>query len=371
MPPITRIALFNPTAQIGGAERNLLVMCQALKDRGIACIVVLPPKGTLVDALQGMGIPTILFPETELKSGQIVRVLWNCLRLWPRLRRFKPQLLHANSIFGMYLPVILGAVTRLPSVVHWADFDTRVGDIQLIKVTAPRNRVIAVSEAIRDTLTTAGAKSNTITVIHNGSPTPEPSSDSRVDIAAEFSIPADDLWVGITGRIDDWKGHAYLIAAMSQLKDLAIHLIILGGGNGRHPDFEAGIHRQVIELGLSDRITFTGFQADPSRIVRCLDIVICPSDYEPFGLVATEAMALAKPVIASATGGFLETVIPDKTGILVPTKSPDDLALAIRRLATDADLRHTMGIGGYHRYLDRFSVRPFIDSIIAHYNRTL
>jgi glycosyltransferase involved in cell wall biosynthesis len=371
MATITRVALFSPTSHIGGAERNLLVMCQALKDRGIACVVILPPEGVLVDALQGMGIATIGFPETELKSGQIIRVLWNCLRLWPRLRKFQPQLLHANSIFGMYLPVILGSVTRIPSVVHWADFDTRTGDIQLVKVTAPRNRVIAVSDAIRETLITAGAKGNAITVIHNGNPTPDPTNDSRTDIATEFSIPVAPLWLGITGRIDDWKGHGHLIEAMALLKELPLHLIILGGGNGRHPAFEAGIRRQVIELGLSDRITFTGFQSDPARIVRCLDIVICPSDYEPFGLVATEAMALAKPVIASATGGFLETIISGETGILVPPKSATALAAAIRQLATNDDLRHAMGIRGYHRYLDRFSVRPFIDSITAHYNQAI
>ncbi|NBV83795.1 hypothetical protein EBR57_06720, partial [bacterium] len=110
MTEVQRIALFSPTAAIGGAERNLLVMCQAFQDRGLSCVVVLPPQGVLVDALTNLGIPMIFFPESELKAGQIVRVIWNCLRLWIKLRRYRPQLLHANSIFCMYIPVILGTL---------------------------------------------------------------------------------------------------------------------------------------------------------------------------------------------------------------------------------------------------------------------
>jgi len=372
MTEVQRIALFSPTAAIGGAERNLLVMCQAFQDRGLSCVVVLPPQGVLVDALTNLGIPMIFFPESELKAGQIVRVIWNCLRLWIKLRRYRPQLLHANSIFCMYIPVILGTLTRLPSIVHWADFDTRRGDTQLVTVTAPRNHVIAVSQAIKTTLVDAGVPSAAITVIHNGSPPPtHDSATDRAPVAAEFDIPADRVWVGITGRIDTWKGHRYAIDAMALLTDIPVHLVILGGGNGKTPLYEAEIQNQVHALGLSDRVTFTGFQSDPSRVVRQLDIVLCPSDYEPFGLVVTEAMAFAKPVIATETGGFLETVSPNETGLLIPPQSAAAIATAIRGLVDNPAKRLEMGRQGQLRYQSYFSVKPFIDSITHLYNQLI
>lgn len=366
-----RILFFCPTASIGGAERNLLVMCEGLVDRGHVCAVVLPPNGPLPDALRAIGVTPFLFPEKEIRAGQFFRVLWNCFKLRPVFKSFKPDIIHCNSIFGLYLPVILGSITRTPSVVHWADFDARIGDIQLINFTYPRNKVIAVSAAIEKTLIGAGAKPNIITTIHNGTPIPETSPDTRHDIATEFSLPESAKWVGITGRIDHWKGHRYLVDAMAQVTDLPVHLIILGGGALGDNRYETEIKDQIQRLHLTDRVSFTGFQPTPSRIVQWMDIVVCPSDNEPFGLVAIEAMMHKKPVIASNMGGFRETILHKKTGFLVPPKSPEHIAKHLRTLVTQPELAIGLGQAGFQRAMTLFSLTPFIDRLEAYYEQQM
>lgn len=358
-----RILFFTPTASIGGAERNLLVMCRELVDRGHACMVITPPHGPLIEELHQIGVDTVPFSGTELLAGQIFRVIWNGINLWRLVKHFKPTIIHGNSIFGMYLPITLGTMTRLPSIIHWADFDTRPGDIALAKWTYPRNRVIAVSKAIQTTLVGAGLPEPAVRVIHNGTPHPPETTSTRDEIAAEFSIPNDCVWIGITGRIDYWKGHRTVIDAMMDLKDLPVHLVILGGGPGGDLNYEAELKEKIASLGLIDRVTFTGFQSNPQRIVQWIDIVTCPSDNEPFGLVAIEAMMLDRPVIASNVGGFRETILHKKTGYLVPAGSSSHIAQHIRTLAADKDLMRRMGDAGYKHAIGYFGVDRFIDQL--------
>jgi glycosyltransferase involved in cell wall biosynthesis len=84
-------------------------------------------------------------------------------------------------------------------------------------------------------------------------------------------------------------------------------------------------------------------------------VFVCPSVYEPFGLINLEAMACQTPVVASAVGGILEVVEDGRTGLLVPPASPDDLATAIRRVLDDRDLARSLGRAGRRRVEERFS----------------
>jgi len=367
--PVSRVLWVSPTADFGGAERNLMTMIRELNVRGIKSMVILPPNGRLIDELSVLGVPTIVYSATELKSGQIVRVMVNAIRLWFKVRRFKPDIIHSNSIFCMYVPVILGAMFRIRSVVHWADFDHRLGDIRLINATFPRNRVIAVSHAIKTTLVAHGMNSNAIEVIHNGTAVPIDSDADRKSVLGAWGISDDTIILGITGRIDNWKGHRYLLQALGELSDLNIHLIIMGAFHGDYAGLESELRELCRRYQLTDRVTFTGYQSHPFRIVRHLDIVVCPSDYEPFGLVAIEAMACEKPVIATATGGFLETVVDGETGILVPCKTVHPIADAIRQLVLNPDRRYQLGAAGFRRFQRWFSTERFIESVIAFYNR--
>jgi glycosyltransferase involved in cell wall biosynthesis len=99
------------------------------------------------------------------------------------------------------------------------------------------------------------------------------------------------------------------------------------------------------EYGVADRVVFLGQVAhkDIPPLVRSADVVVSVPWYEPFGIVPVEAMACGVPVIASAVGGHLDTVLDGVTGLHVPPRRPDALASNLRRLLNDPDLRRSLG----------------------------
>jgi glycosyltransferase involved in cell wall biosynthesis len=137
-------------------------------------------------------------------------------------------------------------------------------------------------------------------------------------------------------------------------------LVIVGGQDeaDRESDPEACRLRDLAkELGVSRRVHLRGpiAREDMPALLRSADVVACTAWYEPFGLVALEAMACGVPVVASAVGGMLDTVIDDVTGRLIPPQKPAEIAAAINPLLRDSFLRQSLGLAGRDRVCARYS----------------
>jgi glycosyltransferase involved in cell wall biosynthesis len=123
-------------------------------------------------------------------------------------------------------------------------------------------------------------------------------------------------------------------------------------------DPEVGRLRSVARAhGVADRVTFLGrvLRQDMPALLRSADIVVTTPWYEPFGIVPLEAMACGRPVIASAVGGLVDTVVPDQTGVLVPPRRPDVLAREMERLLADTRLRGQLGRAAADRARSRYN----------------
>jgi len=101
------------------------------------------------------------------------------------------------------------------------------------------------------------------------------------------------------------------------------------------------------------------------------DVALVPSHVEPLGNATLEAMATRLPVIGGDVGGIPEMVVHDETGLLVPPRSPDRLAVALDRLLADADLRTRLGTAGRRRCEDVFGIRAHVRNVLAAYESTL
>src|SRR5262249_3883815 len=158
-------------------------------------------------------------------------------------------------------------------------------------------------------------------------------------------VPTDSPTVVLSGQVAESKGIDEYVRAAHVLTAMGVDATyvvlgddLAGGGATRRRAQES-----VAALGLGDRFRFLGFRRDAADCIPLFDIAVVPSHYEAFGLAALEAMAAARPVVASDDGGLPEIVVDSETGFLVPPRDPDRLAAALRRLIDDPALRARLG----------------------------
>jgi glycosyltransferase involved in cell wall biosynthesis len=167
----------------------------------------------------------------------------------------------------------------------------------------------------------------------------------------------------VIGRIVERKGVGNAIEAVAHLP--GVELMIAGGPSpdllGADPEV-ARLRELATGLGVEDRVTFLGSvdRADVPRVMCSADVVVAVPWYEPFGIVPVEAMACGRPVVGSAVGGLLDTVVPGVTGELVPPRRPDLLAQSLRGLLTDPAKRDAYGRAGRARAVSTYQWRAVV-----------
>jgi glycosyltransferase involved in cell wall biosynthesis len=220
--------------------------------------------------------------------------------------------------------------------------DERVGIER--RLSRSVDHIVATTTAERETLISFGARGGQISVIPCGVEV------SRFRPAP--SAPRPGRRILCVSRLVPRKGIADVVRAVVSVPD--VELIIAGGPPqallGDDP-YARELLQVAKELGVADRVQLVGAvdPADVPNLMRTASVVCCTPWYEPFGIVAVEAMACGVPVVATAVGGLAETVVDGLTGVLVPPREPDAIAAAVRTLLDRPSLRHEMGIAGVRR----------------------
>ena len=178
----------------------------------------------------------------------------------------------------------------------------------------------------------------------------------------------------VVSRLVERKGVGNVITALADVPDA--ELVVAGGPERIHLAHDPVARRLIAlarVLGVDDRVEFRGRleRADVPPLIRSADVVVCVPWYEPFGIVPLEAMACGVPVVASAVGGQIDTVVHGVTGIHVPPRQPGELAAALRRLLADAKLRTQLGAAGAARAHQRYSWKRVADAMLEVYGEVL
>jgi len=178
----------------------------------------------------------------------------------------------------------------------------------------------------------------------------------------------------VVTRLVERKGVADVIAALSALP--GVELVVAGGGEADllRDDPEARrLASLAKELGVVERVELRGRidREHVAPLLRSADVVVCSPWYEPFGIVPLEAMACGRPVVASAVGGLIDTVVDGVTGLHVPPRRPDKLAQAIGRLLADPVLCERLGAAGAERARSRYEWARVADATLDVYLEVL
>ncbi len=239
-------------------------------------------------------------------------------------------------------------------------------------------RIIATSPQEEEHMRSLVSTQGSIDVIPCGADIQHFGSIDRAAARQQLEIAPETKVIVYVGRFDPRKGIETLVRAVAQstLRDQADLKLIIGGGS--RPGQSDGIERARIEgivqeLGMSDFTEFPGRIGDEVLPVyyAAADICVVPSHYEPFGLVAIEAMASGTPVIASDVGGLQFTVVPEETGLLVPPKDNAGFAQAIDRILGNPDWQKQLGQNARRRVEAKFSWDGVASQLSDLYTRLL
>jgi glycosyltransferase involved in cell wall biosynthesis len=185
---------------------------------------------------------------------------------------------------------------------------------------------------------------------------------------AKFALPEERI-VLFVGRLVYEKGvHVFVNAAPSVLAKVNAKFVIVG--NGYMKDQLSGL---VKGMGLENKVLFTGFVDDDTlrKLQRCADVSVVPSLFEPFGIVALEAMAAGSPVVVSDTGGLSEIVEHDVSGVKVYVNNPESLAWGITKVLTDDGYANWLRNNAYKRIREKYDWNKIAQQTKTIYNNVL
>lgn len=295
------------------------------------------------------------------------------------LRRERISIVHSHLFVGSLFASPLARLARVRAVVETLHLPEvwRMGkrlkrsfwlDRQ---VSRSVNRFVAVSAAAARHLTdNKGIPAHKVRTIFNGRDLGRfhPASVAeRREARAALGLGLEPAAL-LLGRLEPQKGHALMLEAAAVLAQSVPALKIFFAGTG---SLEHQLRAQCDSAGLAGTVTFLGYRADPELLLAAADIVVMPSFYEGLPLAAIEAMAAARPVVATDIEGIREVVIDGSTGLLVRLGDAHGLALAIERLVRFPKLAQQLAANGRRRAERHFDVRFQVEETVSWYEDLL
>jgi glycosyltransferase involved in cell wall biosynthesis len=276
------------------------------------------------------------------------------LRRWVKGRKI--ALIHQNNGFDLGA-LLLSYMLRVPLVAFQRGDEW---NSLLARCLAPRvNRYIANSAITKRNLISIGIRPGRVTVIY------PPLDLSIFDVRRQstltlstFGVPASSPCFGIVGMLMPWKGQGVFLRAAKRVLERVpdAYAFVVGGAPAGGRDYEEALHDLAADLGIADRLVFTGYRADVPDILKLLDVVVHASvQPEPFGRVIAEAMAMGRPVVAANDGGPTEIIDDGQTGFLVPPHDDEALATRIAALLQDPVMAKRIGEAGRRAVVEKFS----------------
>ena len=202
--------------------------------------------------------------------------------------------------------------------------------------------------------------------IQTGTPMPPLDPQAGQRLRMNLSLPATSILIGTVATLEPMKGHLVLLDAFRQIQSefSQAHLVFLGEGIAR-PQIESFIHTHHLE----HRVKLLGHRDDAQALTNAFDLVAFPSFYEGLPIAILEAMALAKPIVATNVGGIPEEIDHNRSGILVPPRDSHALAGGLRQMLQSPDRATHMGRAAREKYYQQFTLQHMVNAYIQLYNR--
>ena len=338
--------------QIGGVETITRQLAHALKKRGhTVCIFAAHGNITLPDVSDDDGIVVHRFPFWEAIGQRDPLLIYATQKRLDAVKKeFAPDLIHLNCFDpSLFFQRRSAGVMPAPTVItlHWTPPSELWEINELLRQTLlEASWIVAISQHQLGIVNTImPSMSDRLSIIVNGLNEPP---------IASVPVAEDNQRILCIGRLVRDKGFDLSLDAFAQIvgEFPNARLIIAGDGIEKR-----SLQQLAQTLGIASQVDFTGWVSheDVPEAMNQSSMVLMPSRFEPFGLVAVEAGQMSRPIIATAVGGLVDIVVDGETGLLVPDEDVAGLAGAIARLLRDPPLCARLGQAGSVRAREKFA----------------
>lgn len=379
-PPVTVLQLI-PALNDGGTEEGAVQMALYLKQQGWRPLVA-SNGGKKVDILEKNGVPHLLIPLQRKAPWMIALNAW---RLFKVIKEAKVGLVHARSRAPAWAGWIACKLSGVPFVTTFhGTYNLQGGWLKRFynSVMVRGELVIANSQFIAShVIENYNISPQKVVVAQRGVDAErfdvgKFDEKDRIAVRRELDVGEKVPLVMLVGRLARWKGQELLLRAMALISTQPWKLALVGGDGGRS-HFTEKLEKMAENLGILDKVVFTGSRQDVPRLLSAANLGLsCSIEPEAFGRVAIEAMAMGVPVIATGLGGSLETIIEGKTGWLVHPDAngmitPQALAERIAKSLKDLPQMARMGRAARSHVLAHFTAAKCCAAEMRAYLRVL
>ena len=358
---------------IGGAGRLLIQYLRRFDREKFDIAVAVPSGSALIPLITGEGYRVIETEKSHDRSwekgavGEYRRII----------KAEKPDIVHTHSsLSGRVAAKLCGVRSRIYT--RHCDFEpsAKLTSFPGKQVNGLMNRVlstkiIAVSHPAADTLVRTGIPREMISVIINGvEPVREMSPEERLAFREKLGIGADEFVCLYSARLEDYKGHSYLIDTAKEVCDTLagerrVRFVLMGDGTVR-----GELEEKVCSLALTEDVLFTGFADDVAPYVNVCDLNLnCSWGSETSSLALSEGFSLAKPAVATDVGGNSYMVTDGVNGYVVPKRDSHAMAEAIIKIARDAELYGRLSEGAKAEYEAKFTSAAMVRTLEEIYEK--
>jgi glycosyltransferase involved in cell wall biosynthesis len=369
-----RILFINHMGFMGGGEKSMLTLMQGLQDDGRHQVFLLAQPGELINRARELGfcafeysfsgIRRTLNPITWFRG--LIKLGTGTVNIRGIISGNNIDVVHANSLKAAIMGGLAARRPGIPLVFHTRDFlPAGIWRGALIAWAYKlSSRIIANSKSVAQVYGKDHGRK--VSVVYNYVEPPKmPIGRHSSIIRTENDCPANAPLIGYSGRLHPAKGLETLLTGFAQIQKIlpVAKLWIVGGampGEERYPE---DLRKKAEVMKLSDSVKFFGWRHDAIELMSCFDVLTVPSQREPFGRVTVEAMMLGIPVVATASGGTLEIIDDDVTGLLFTPGDHQSLAEKTLRLLKDPTLKKEVTVRAKKEVLKRFGKQQYITGV--------
>lgn len=370
----TRILYVITKANWGGAQRYVYDLATTARARGYEVTVAYGERSRLVDELALTHVQAL--PVAGL--GRDIRILGEFrafLALCALYKTVGPSVVHLNSSKAGGLGSLAARIMSVPRIVFtvhgWAFNESRSWWQKVILFVLSvftvwlSDRVICVSEAVRRDMRLVPFTRKKMVVVRNGLACPATLSreEARVRVAPHS---VGKFWIGMLSELHPTKRLNDAIVAMTYVvaKHPEAMLIVIGEGQERHR-----LDDLVKELHMCDHVFFVGFRENASSLLPAFDMLLHSSQSEALPYTLLEAGCASLPVVATRVGGVPEVIEHEKTGLLVGSREPEQLADAVVKMIESPERAKEMGRALHEKILHQFRLEDMTLSTLAEYKK--